>query len=107
MDSTRKISKIKFHYPELMSPKAEELILALYDLISAYENKIAGYHDEILKCQDRLKQLESEWSKVLEVADIYFEDEENDWSTATFDPATVRDRIIGFKFSSDVNKEIH
>lgn len=105
MDSTRKISKIKFHYPELMSETAAEHIKALYELIGTYENKIADYHDEINKFQRRLKELNDEWSKVLEVADVYFE-ESNDWSTATIDPETVS-KIIGFKFSSDINKGIH
>ena len=104
MDSSREISKIVFHYPELMSPKAGDTIRALYELIGTYENKIADYHDEIIKLQSRLKELKNEWSKVLEVADVYFE--EPDWNTITVDPETIG-KVIGFNFSSDVNKGIH
>lgn len=102
-----KIVKVKFHDPALMAENAEEKVKQLFAQIDIDEETIANLHEEINELQKELKELYKKRSMVLSICDVICESEPKAPSGGSGYDLEGLGRILGFHFSSDVNKDIH
>lgn len=94
-----KIKRVHIDFPELMNEEAEESIIALFNKIKDLKSKAADLRMEAIKVDKQREELESQWNKILPLVEIEFEDKE-------FEEIS-NESMIGFNFSSEINKKVH
>lgn len=95
----KKIKEVTFKYPELMKENASEQIKNLFNTINKLEEEIADTRAQANIKEKQLNLLQKEWNSIKDIIDIEYETYEKDY--------TVNSLNVGFKFSADINKNIH
>lgn len=68
-----KIKEIKFKFPDLMAPDAEETIKLGYSTLLERETQLQNYRNKVRELEEEVKERKENWSKLLEIIDVTFE----------------------------------
>lgn len=93
------IKKVTFKVPDMMTDKAEEEVINLFNSIKALKDEISELRMTATKKDKELKVLQDKWNLLLPLLDIEFETKEKE--------EIHQDIYVGFNFGTDVNKHLH
>ena len=94
-----KIKEIHFNFPELMSDTAQKSILTLYNKMRDLKDKAVNLRQEATKIDKEIEFLEEQWSKILPLIEIEYEDIEV--------KDVINESYVHLNFDSEINKRIH
>ena len=95
----KKIKSIKFKDREWFCEDAENAAMELYHSIVATQDKIYSLRDEIEELSYKLKALNEKWDMIYPFFEIEYE---------TFEKKEIKNESnLNFKFSAEINKNIH
>lgn len=69
-----KIKELKFKFPDLMAPDAEEIIKLGYSILLEKETQLQNYRNKVRELEEEVKERRDNWSKLLEIIDVTFEE---------------------------------
>ena len=95
----KKINKVTFKYPELMREDSEQQVIDLFNRIYSLKEEIADIRTEADSKEKELLELQKKWNLIKDLISVEYETYEKDY--------TVESLNVGFKFSADINKNIH
>lgn len=95
----KKIKRVTFKYPELMDKDSEQKVIDLFNTINTLKDNISDIRSEANLKEKELVRLQEEWNTINKLIIVDYE---------TYEKEVINNEVnIGFKFSADINKDIH
>lgn len=74
-----KIKEIKFKFPDLMAPDAEEIIKLSYSTLLERETQLQNYRNKVRELEEEVKERRENWNKLQEVIEVTFEEKVSEY----------------------------